>query len=285
MNPMIIALICAAAFGTVMVISAFIRQLLLSRDKKLNDEAQKRALTQEVSELEKMRAQMQSQKRLDTYYQVLDDNKQSIKDLDKSIEDFFAKKMQLVEDYARIIEEESAMIISSGELSEERHTAIKKIKDEIDSKLSFYDRELHFLQRRRDNLYDTHNEVNHSLLAQEKLRNANMDSVYKQHTALLEKVFLRHIGDTELVAVETIRAGTISFKDMMLAPVQLLMQFFGRGLIPQISVTQTRVEHQARMQIDNLQRDINELPNSPNLKEQEQTERDEEVTSSISFAS
>ena len=33
MDPMTIALICAAVFGTVMILSAFIRQLLLSRTK------------------------------------------------------------------------------------------------------------------------------------------------------------------------------------------------------------------------------------------------------------
>ncbi|CZR30312.1 Uncharacterised protein [Legionella pneumophila] len=65
MEPVTIALICAASFGAVVALSAFIRQLLLSRDKNLNDEAQRKAINQEAGELEKMREQMQSNKRFD----------------------------------------------------------------------------------------------------------------------------------------------------------------------------------------------------------------------------
>jgi len=50
MEPVTIALICSAAFGAVVALSVFIRQLILSRDKNLNDKAQRRALTQEANE-------------------------------------------------------------------------------------------------------------------------------------------------------------------------------------------------------------------------------------------
>lgn len=42
MEPITIAIICATVFGVVSGLAAFIRQLILSRDKKLNDKAQKR---------------------------------------------------------------------------------------------------------------------------------------------------------------------------------------------------------------------------------------------------
>ena len=82
MEPVTIALICSAAFGVVVALSVFIRQLILSRDKNLNDKAQRRALTQEANELEKMREQMQSNKRFDSHYRVLGSNKDAIVYLD-----------------------------------------------------------------------------------------------------------------------------------------------------------------------------------------------------------
>ncbi|MGL5741893.1 MAG: hypothetical protein ACRCXC_04760 [Legionella sp.] len=75
----------------------------------------------------------------------------------------------------------------------------------------------------------------------EKSSNSNLDSVYKQHSALLEKVYLRHIDDTEIVAVKGIEASTMSFKDMIMAPIQFLMQYF--GVSPGISLVQTRVDN------------------------------------------
>ena len=71
MEPVIIAVICAAVFGVATVLSAFIRHLLLSRDKRLNDQAQHQALEKESIELEKIRRQMATHKRYDSHYQVL----------------------------------------------------------------------------------------------------------------------------------------------------------------------------------------------------------------------
>ena len=58
MESAIIALVCVTVFGVVGILSAFIRQLLLSREKRLNDLAQQRALQQETHELEKIRQEM-----------------------------------------------------------------------------------------------------------------------------------------------------------------------------------------------------------------------------------
>jgi hypothetical protein len=260
MEPMTIALICAAVFGTVMVISAFVRQILLSRDKKLNDEAQSKAMAQEATELEKIRMQMQNTKRFDAHYQVLGANKDAIKYLDMQIEDLLRKKSELVNRYAKITVKESGEIISSGEVSVERKAACDKLRGSVDSELAFYDSELKLVQEKRSTLWGSHIEFERLLLAQEKSRNASLDSIYKQHSALLEKVYLRHIEDTEVVAVETIKAGTITFKDMLMAPIQFLMQFFGGGVVaapPTISLVQTRVERASRVEVDRTEREIN----------------------------
>lgn len=96
MEPVSIALICTAALGAVVILAAFIRQILLSRDKQLNDMAQSRALTQEVMELEQIRTQMQNEKRFDSHYQVLGANKEAIRYIDNKIEEILNKKQSLL---------------------------------------------------------------------------------------------------------------------------------------------------------------------------------------------
>ncbi|MGC1183090.1 hypothetical protein [Legionella sp.] len=262
MNPLIIALICSAVFGSLMVISTFVRQLLLSRDKKLNDEAQSRAMSQEAAELEKIRIQMQSTKRFEIHYQMLGVNKDAIKNADTQIEELLHKKMELVERYGRITIQESGAIISSGGVSEERKAICDKLRAEIDVKMEFYDSEIKIFQKRRSTLWNSQSDFERYFLAQEMARNASLDWIYKQHSALLEKIYLRHIADTESVAVETIKAGTLSFKDIVMTPFQFLIQFFA-GIsspipLPNISFVQTRIEREARVDIDHVEQDINQ---------------------------
>lgn len=257
MEPVSIALICAAVLGTVVVLAAFIRQILLSRDKQLNDDAQTRALSHEVKELEQMRVQMQSEKRFDSHYQVLGANKEAIRYIDTQIEEILRKKTELIERYALAIVKESGSIVS-GEISVDRKVACERLRDEIDKKIAFYESELKELQERRGSLWDAHTDFQRYLLNQERSRNASLDSVYKQHSALLEKVYLRHIDDTEIVAVKSMEASTMTFKDMFMIPIQFLMQFFGVSVTPGISLVQTRVENVARTEVDKVQHEIND---------------------------
>lgn len=186
MEPVTIAIICVTAFGVVAVLAAFIRQLLLSRDKNLNDQAQQIALAQEVKELENLRNQMANNKRFDSHYQVLGSNKEAIQYLDQKIEDILKKKTDLIERYSQIAVKESTAIIG-GEQSAERKATCDKLKQEIDNELEFYNNELEQLQKRRDSLWDTHSELKEYLLEQERKRNKHLDAIYQRHSGLLEK--------------------------------------------------------------------------------------------------
>lgn len=259
MEPVTIALICAAAFGAVVALSVFVRQLLLSRDKNLNDEAQRRAITQEAGELEKMRDQMQSNKRFDSHYKVLGANKDAIVYLDTKIEDILRKKTQLVERYAQVSLKESGAIVE-GEISPERKAACDRLKQEIDEEIKFYDSELEHLQKRRTSLWDTHTDLQEYLLGQEKSRNESLDYIYKQHSGLLEKIYIRHTDDSEHIAKQTIEAGTSSFKMMILAPIQFLLQYF--NISTGISFDQSKIEKAARDDVDKAESDINDSENS-----------------------
>ncbi|CAM2789385.1 Uncharacterised protein [Legionella steigerwaltii] len=271
MEPVSIALICAAALGTVVVLAAFIRQILLSRDKQLNDDAQTRALSHEVKELEQIRAQMQNEKRFDSHYQVLGANKDAIRYIDTEIEKILAKKTELIERYAKDIVKESGSIVS-GKVSVDRKADCDQLREVIDQKIALYDNELKQLQERRASLWDAHTDFQRLLLNQEKARNASLDSVYKQHSALLEKVYLRHIDDTEIVAVKSMEASTMTFKDMFMIPIQFLMQYFGVSVTPGISLVQTRVEHITRAEVDKTQHEIND----PVPEKQENVEHKED---------
>lgn len=225
MEPVTIAIICAAAFGVVTILSAFIRQLLLSRDKHLNDQAQERALARETKELEKLRKQMASSKRFDSHYQVLGTNKDAIQYLDQKVEEILKKKAELIGRYAQVTLKESSAIIE-GEGSPERKNLCDRLKAEIDSELTFYDSELELLQKRRASLWDSHTELQLYLVEQEKMRNNHLDAIYERHSALLAKIYIRHNENSEAVAKKSIDASTQTFKMMIMAPIQFLMQFF-----------------------------------------------------------
>lgn len=281
MEPMSIALIYAAALGGVLLLAAFVRQILLSRDKRLNDMAQRRALSHEVNMLEKMRFQMENKQRFDSHYQVLGANKEAIRCIDLKIEEILRKKAELIDQYAKATVKESGSILN-GEVSPKRKAACDQLRTEIDKEIEFYDSELKQLQERRHVLWDAHTDFQKYLLNQEKSRNDNLDGIYKLHSSLLEKVYLRHIDDSEIIAIKGIEAANLSFKDMIMAPLQFLMQYF--GVSPGVSFIHTRIENGARIQVEQAEREINESNQkmqekeeleSPNLKKQQKEVMDQ----------
>ncbi len=253
MEPVSIAIIATAIFGVVTALSIFIRQLLLSRDKDLNDRAQERALAQETRELEKLRIQMESSKRFKAHYQVLGDNKDAIKYLDERIEGILAHKWAIIKQYGRVAEKESAAIIGGDQLAE-RKAACDLLRNEIDQQLCFYNTELHQLQIRRASMWDTHSNLLVHLVEQEKSRNEMLDKVYQRHTGVLEKIYIRHNENAEHVAQKTIDASTSAFS-FITAPLQMLLQYF--GLSTGISPDQVREEAESRENVSDVEDDIN----------------------------
>jgi hypothetical protein len=255
MEPGIIALICAASFGVVVAVAAFIRQLVLSRDKNINDEAQRKALAQEAAQLEKMREQMLNSKRFDSHYKVLGSNKEAIIYFDNKIDETLRKKASLIDRYSQLTLKESGAIVG-GQVSKDRKEACDKLKAEIDKEMKFYDKELASFQARRTSLWDAHTDLQEYLLKQEEARNASLDSVYKQHSSLLEKVYLRHTENAEHVATSSINAGTSTFKSIIMAPIHFLLQYF--NISSGISLSQAEVEQAARDDVDNIEKDVND---------------------------
>jgi hypothetical protein len=251
----IIALICAASFGTVVAIAAFVRQLILSRDKSLNDEAQRRALAQEAAELEKMREQMQSSKRFSSHYKVLGSNKEAIIYLDNKIEEILHKKTELIDRYSQLSLRKSDAIVG-GQISKTSKKNYDRLKAEIDEEIKFYDSELASFQQRRTSLWDTHTEMQDSLLKEEHSRNASLDTLYKQHSSLLEKVYLRHTDNAEHIATQSIQAGTSTFESVIMAPIHLLLLYF--KMSSGISLSQAQIEQTARDRVDQMERDANQ---------------------------
>lgn len=225
MDPITITVICAVAFGAVAALSVFIRQLILSRDKRLNDLAQQRALSRETKELEKLREQMQSEKRFNNHHQILGANKESIQYYDQRINEILQKKSDLIMRYSGLSLKESDAILA-GDLSHERKNMCDRLREEIDREVAAYDAELLQMQQRRSAVCESHRDLESNLLKEERERNKNLDEMYHRHTGVLEKVFLRHTDDVERVALRSIDAGTYSYGTMLLAPFRFLTQFF-----------------------------------------------------------
>lgn len=257
MDPVSIALICAASFGALVALAAFLRMWFLSRDKKLNDEAQSRALKQETEDLEKIRVQMQNKNRFDTHYRLLGSNKEAILSIDKQIEELLQKKMQLVERFGQATIKQSEAIVG-GDCSWAHKEACDKLKQEIDTALKFYDAELKQWQDQRKKLWDTRTDVQDDLLKQEKSHNEHLDTLYQQHSALLEKVYLRHIDEREVLASKNIDAGTTAFKWLAWGPMQFLLEYF--NISTGIALTRSQMELMQRRSIAGLEIEINGLP-------------------------
>ena len=73
---------------------------------------------------------------------------------------------------------------------------------------------------------------------------------------LLEKVYIRHIEDSENVAKKSIDAGTSTFKAMVLAPLQFLLQYF--NISTGIGLDQSQMEKDARDDVDQAESDVND---------------------------
>ena len=246
MESAIIALVCVTVFGVVGILSAFIRQLLLSREKRLNDLAQQRALQQETHELEKIRQEMTHFKRFDAHYEVLGFNKDTIQYLDQRIEDILKQKSDLIKRYAESVTQESQAIIGRGSEAE-RKVICDKLKEDVDTELKFFESEIQAVQKRRASLWDNHKELLTFLVEQEKSRDQHLDDIYKQHSAMLEKVYLRHNENSEKVTVKTIDASPSTFKSILLAPIYFLMSFF--KVSTNIDPDQAKEENEERDEI------------------------------------
>lgn len=261
MGPVTIAIICATVFGVVATLTAFIRHILLSRDKVLNDLAQQRALVSEARELERLRIQMISNKRFDSHYQVLGTNKDAIAYLDQTIENNFRKKFDLIQRYADLIIKESVAIISGDRLVA-RKALCDNLKHEIDLEVALYDKEIEQLQMRRANLWDCHAELHYYLLDQEALYNANLNNLYQKHAGILEKMYQRHNDTSDAIAKYSIHETTETFKSLMMMPFNFLLPFFkpSMGIAPDAA----KKERLLRNAIIIAQDDLNALDNKSN---------------------
>lgn len=223
MEPFAIAIIGAVVFGVVVTLAVFIRHLILSRDKSLNDKAHMRALREEHVALEQMRAEF-SAKRFDAHYEVLGKNRDAIEYLDNKIHEILNKKLQLIEKYSNVSLEASASILE-GSLSENRKNVCDLLRHEIDAEIKMYDEEIKKLQVERAKRWDAHSDLQKSLIEEEAKRNAMLDKLYVRHTTILEELFIRHNDNIDNIAEKNIES---SSKDMsfLLAPLQFLLKLF-----------------------------------------------------------
>lgn len=253
MEPITLALIGTAVFGVITTISVFVRQLLLSRDKRLNDKAHKKALSNESKHLEKLRSEMQATSRFSSHYKMLGDNKAAIAYIEQKIEDVLQKKLALIERFAKLVKKESEMVID-GESDSTRVSLSSKLQSEIDRELDFYDKELAQLQERRANLWDTRKDLQQNLLNQEHDRSTQLDDIYQKHTTILEKVYLKHNDNANDLAKKTIDAGTSSIKTLM-SPWEFFLKIF--GLASGIDKDKLNKEINDRNEVSNVEDDIN----------------------------
>lgn len=275
MEPVTIAIICAAAFGVAVALAVFIRHLLLSRDKRLNDMAQHNAIEQEAMKLEDLRSQMMNSNRFDYHQKLLNDNKAAIQLLDEKIEAFFKEKTVLVNRYAKATVEGASAIID-GEYSAQNKEACDKLRENIDEQIKLYDEKLELLQQQRSSLWNEHANLQNLLINEETERNKHLDRVYKHHSGTLEKVYLRHMENSEKINEQAVDSSNKSFEMLVMGPIQFLKQFF--GLSTGISTEQMQKEIDLITKVADLEIQINgiaEIKEEKELRDKTPKSRDQ----------
>jgi hypothetical protein len=257
MESVTIAIISATLFGVIDSLTTFIRWLISGRDKHLNVLAQKRALAKKACELETRRRKIFSNKRFDSHYQVLGDNKHAIQYLDQKIDETLKKKAEIIERYVQLtIQESSAIIAESRTL--DRKIVQEQIKEKIDNEIRSRNKEILKLQNRRANLWDSHFELQDYLLEQECMQNKYLDNAYQQQSDMFEKIHFRHNEENLYCGKYSIEAETTSFK-MIEAPMNFLLGIF--KLSSDISDLCSAKQTLARKEILAFEADINnEIP-------------------------
>ncbi|WP_051555217.1 hypothetical protein [Legionella fairfieldensis] len=233
MEPVTITIICTVSFGVFLTLSAFIRQLLLSRDKRLNDKAQKKALKMELRELEKLRNEMKSKEY--PYEQA---------------EEIFRNKLALIARYDEILKKEAPAIIDE-KLSTKRKELLDKLHEAINNQLNFYDNELEKLQKYHSELWKD----NPHFRTQEKESRKRLSDLCTRHTAVLEKIYIRHMDSNEALAKQTIDASNQTFK-LIMAPFEALIKYFTAS--KNISPTRLPEEIISRNKVRQAELKINE---------------------------
>tara|TARA_Y100000588_G_C14235714_1_gene917209 strand:- start:483 stop:1361 length:879 start_codon:yes stop_codon:yes gene_type:complete len=269
MEPVSIAIIATTVFGVTASIAVFVRHLLLSRDQRLNEKAQERALEKEALILEKMREKMEGMQRFNAHYSVLKSNKDEIQYLDQKIDGFLEKKFALVKRYSELAVKESSKLIK-GDGDEERKEGMSRLRDEIDLEINFYDDQIKNLQSRRAEIWDSHHELQTYLVEQEQTRNKSLDELYHNHTGMLEKIYLRNIDKNEKMAVKAIDSGT-STMSLILQPLKMLLEFL--QVLPNISKERAKKEISWREQVGEIEDDINQADNKSVQDDQQALEQ------------
>lgn len=277
MDPVSIALLSVVIFGVVGIFTAFIHQLLLSREKKLNDALQFRALEKETRTLSQLRHEMLHAPRFKLHHDMLGNNKESILRLDERIEEVFQKKSNVIHRYAEVMLHESQNIIES-EQPVSRKKLCNSLHLEMDKELEHYEHELEQLQKRRSYLWDTNQELQKQLISQEQGRNKNLDTIYTHHTGVLEKVYLRHNENSEKITQKTIEEGSSTLKSMLAAPLQLLTAFF--GLSTGIAAKQPKRESDGRLIVKKWEYEIN-VKAENTLENSIKDDKDDELTERV----
>lgn len=249
MEPTISFFICTTVLGLGTLGLIFIRNLMLSRDKKLNDKAERLSLEQETKALSKFRKEMVSNKPFTAHYLALEDNREELKQINNKIAELSNTKLDLVHRYTAMTLRGPLLLIDKDGSNQQKFEA-EKIN--VNDQIQFYENELKQLQSRRATLWGERNGLVNQLLEQEKKRNNSLHEIYNTHTTLLEKLYLMHSQHSEHIATKTIEASTQALK-LLLYPLNKLLQYLKPSLF-----AKAKNEKQKRKEVTWIEKTINQ---------------------------
>ena len=253
MEPITITLIAAVSVCGIVAMSVFIRQLFLSRNQRVNEEAQNKALSLEADELVRLRMEVQRSQKYDSYYQLLGKNKESIRYIDSRIDDIIEQKAELIQRYSQTV------LTNSQYMGDHKKSSkIKKdcnhLKEVLDEQIRGFDQQIKSLQTQRAELWDMQEGISNKVMRQEEARYKKMDTIYEKHSQILEKMYVKHNDIRENTTAKILDSGNFAFKQIVLAPFKFLLGLFSKT--KNVDPEQVEQETTSREDVLEMQRNI-----------------------------
>lgn len=241
MEIFLIGLICTAVFGVILSIAAFIRQLMLSRDKQLNDLALNKAFDLAAEKLGEMRQQREN---FNTKF-PLDFCVKQIEDISTDIKYYIAVKEALVSKFKDCNKNNNSGQLNVNALTlSDQDAALEKVETII----------LELIKSKHK-----WGEAYYEMQKEKTTNDRETNALFSQHTIILEKTISNNNENSEKITKELIDAGKESFQNYITLPFQAFINYF--RLTKDSSPEQFEKEKTSRQKVVTTEK---ELPASPN---------------------
>lgn len=246
MEPVSIVVICAASFGGLMTLASVIHQYFLSRNQRLHQLAEERAVRYQQKALERLRNEIR-QNQFKQEYHLLDENKEAITHLDEEIHKLMTQKITIIQRFSKLMDKEVKRKRERF-FSSHHQKKINTLKEEMSLSLSLSDQRIKTLQDNRGDLLQYKKHIEKDIRQKEIEQNKALNTLYEQHGAFLEKIQLKQAEYRFSLANSIVSATTSLFDKLIMAPAKFIAAYFS----PSSNINSKKPSQEVRLRANML---------------------------------